>query len=133
MVNLDVGLLEKPPILYFLQQETKRQNCGFYIQLEDPLSSLLFLLISKVLGAIINKLYDNGHFEGFMVGKDKSHIPILQYADDTILFCKYDEAMLLKLKKAINLFEWCSGQKVNLDKSALSGVNVGEKDLLQKT
>ena len=29
------------------------------------------------------------------------------------------------------MFEWCSGQKVNWDKSALSGVNVGDEELLQ--
>ena len=84
-----------------------------------PLSPFVFLLISKVRGTITNKLHDNGHLEGFMVGKDRVHIPILQYADDTILFCKDDEPMLLKLKEAINLFEWCSGQKVNWDKSEL--------------
>ena len=96
----------------------------------DPLSPFLFLLVSKVLGAIINKLHDNGHFERFMVGKDSVHIPILQYADDTIPFCKDDEAMQLKLKEAINLFELCSGQKVNWDKSALRGFNMGDDELL---
>ena len=39
--------------------------------------------------------------------------------------------MLIKLKVAIKLFEWCSYQKVNWDKSALSEVDVGDEDLLQ--
>ena len=50
----------------------------------------------------------------------------------SFLFCKYDERMLLKLKEAIRLFEWCSGQKVNWKKLALSGVNVSEDALFQK-
>lgn len=40
-----------------------------------PFSPFLFLLVSEVLGTIINKLYTNGHFEGFMVGKENVHIP----------------------------------------------------------
>ncbi|KAA0068192.1 mediator of RNA polymerase II transcription subunit 8 isoform X2 [Cucumis melo var. makuwa] len=39
--------------------------------------------------------------------------------------------MLLKLREAIRLFEWCSDQKVNWEKSVLSGVNVPEDVLLQ--
>ena len=85
----------------------------------------------QVLGAIINKLYVNGHYEGFVTGKEKIHIPILQYTDDTLLFCKYDEDLLLKLKEAIRLFEWSSGQKINRNKSALRGVNVDDEDLSQ--
>ena len=62
----------------------------------DPLSPLLFLLVSEVLGAIINKLYILGHYECFVVGKEKIHIPILQYTDDILLFCKYDEDIHLQ-------------------------------------
>ncbi|TYJ99950.1 tryptophan--tRNA ligase [Cucumis melo var. makuwa] len=39
--------------------------------------------------------------------------------------------MLLKLKEAIKLFKWCLGQKLNWEKSALSGVNIPEDILLQ--
>lgn len=58
----------------------------------DPLSPFLFRLVSEILGAIINKLYVNGQYEGFIVGKEKIHIPLLQYANDTLLFCKYEYA-----------------------------------------
>ena len=44
-----------------------------------------------------------GQFEGFLVGKDVI-LPLLQFADDTLLFCKYDVKMLLKVKDAIRLF-----------------------------
>lgn len=45
-------------------------------------------------------------FEGFVVGKDKVHVSILQFADHILLFCKYDDGMLNVLTKAIELFEW---------------------------
>ncbi|KAA0040202.1 clip-associated protein [Cucumis melo var. makuwa] len=53
--------------------------------------------------------------------------------NDTLLFGKYDEKMLLKLKDVIRLFKWCSGQKVNWEKSTLSSANVVEDDLVQTT
>ena len=47
----------------------------------------------------------------------------------TFLFCKHGEGMLVKLKDTLELFEWCSGQKINWEKSAFSGVNVSEEEL----
>lgn len=52
----------------------------------DPLSSFLFILVSEVLDALIENLHQNGLYEGFVVGKDKIHVPILQFADYTLLF-----------------------------------------------
>lgn len=72
-------------------------------------------------------------FEEFIVGKKKVHVPILQFAEDTLLFCKYDDGMLTNLRQTIALFEWCSGQKVNWEKSALFGINVEDKKLLSTT
>lgn len=92
-----------------------------------PLSPFLFLLVSKVLSSLIARLHDRGVYEGFRVGRDKIHVSILQYADDTLIFCKDDDDMLAKLKEIIDLYEWCSGQKVNWEKSALVGVNMEEQ------
>lgn len=66
----------------------------------------------------------------FVLGKDNIHIPILQFVDDTLFFCKYVSSALDNLKQTIKLFEWCSGQKVNWDKSTLCGVDVDEMELL---
>lgn len=95
----------------------------------DPLSPFLNLLVSEVLGTLLNKLVVNGRYEGFVVGKEKFQIPIVQFAEDTLLFCMYDESMLMKWKATITLFEWCSRQKVNWEKSALYEVNVEEDEL----
>lgn len=89
----------------------------------NPLSPFLFLLVGEVLGTLIENLHQNGFYEGFVVGMDKIHVPILQFKDDTLLFCKYDN-MLENLKQTIKLFEWCSGQKVNWDELTLCGINV---------
>lgn len=86
--------------------------------------------ILKVLGALLDKLHGNRLFEGFVMGRERIHVPILQYADDTLLFCKYDDSMLEKLRQTLELFEWCLGQKINWEKSALYGVNIDENKLL---
>lgn len=76
------------------------------IKQRDPLSPFLFFLVSEVLGALINKLFENGHYERFVIVKEKIHIPTLQFADDTFQFCKCDKEMLIKPKKAIMLIKW---------------------------
>ena len=64
------------------------------------------------------------------MGRERVHAPILQFAGDTLIFCKYDDDMLDNLCKTIELFEWCSGQKVNWEKSAICGLNIDENKVL---
>lgn len=52
----------------------------------DPLSSFLFLLVSDVLSALMDKVCGSGFYECFIVGKDKIHISLLQFEEDTLLF-----------------------------------------------
>ena len=58
----------------------------------DLLSPFLFLLVAEVLGALLNMLVANGHYEGFVVGKEKEHILILQFPGDTLLFASMMKA-----------------------------------------
>ena len=90
----------------------------------------LFLLVSEVLSGLLSRLHDKGKYEGFIVGKDAVHVSLLQFADDTLLFCKYDNDMLENLRKTIEFFEWCSGQKVNWEKLALCGINIEDNKLI---
>lgn len=41
------------------------------------------------------------------MGRDKVHVSILQFADETILFCKYDNGMLDVIIKIIGMV-FCS-------------------------
>lgn len=38
-------------------------------------------------------IFSKGLFEGFKVGVDNTHVSLLQFEDDTLLFCKYDDSM----------------------------------------
>lgn len=92
---------------------------------------LLFLLISEVLSALIARLHEKRKFEGFIMGKDRIHVSILQFANDTLISCKYEDEMIENLRKTIELFAWCFGQKVSWEKSALCGINVDDNKLIE--
>lgn len=57
-------------------------------------------------------------------------IYLLQFADDTLIFCKYNDEMLENLRKTIELFKWCSSQKVNWEKSALCGIKIEDNKII---
>ena len=76
---------------------------------------------------MFHQIHVKGMFEGFIVGKDKVHVSLLQFVDDTLIFCKNDEAMMEILRKTLVLCEWCSGQKVNWKRSAICGINIEER------
>lgn len=119
-----MGCIKNPRFLVFINRRPRgRIFASRGIRQGDPLSPFLFLLISEILGG-------NVLFEGFVVGKERTHVSILQFTDDTLLSCKYDDGMLDKLRQTLELFEWCSGQKINWEKSALYGVNIDDNKLL---
>lgn len=74
----------------------------------DPLSPVLFLLISDVQSSLLDNIHEKGIFEGFIVGRNSVYIFHLQFADATLIFCK-DDGMVEILFKIIKAFEWQSG------------------------
>ena len=80
-----------------------RQGC--------PLSGLLFVLAVEALSSAIRSRSD---ITGIQVGNKE--VKLSQYADDTTTFCK-DEFSLGRLLEVLNLFEECSGLRLNSSKS----------------
>lgn len=70
----------------------------------DPLSPFLFLLVSEVLSSLITNLHMKSLYEEFKIEKDNIHVHLLQFADDTLIFCKFDEDMLRNLRKTLENF-----------------------------
>lgn len=54
----------------------------------------------------------------------------MSYTNDTLLFCKDNDSMLITLRRAVELFEWISGQKVNQEKSTFCGISMEEDKLV---
>ncbi|RVW97045.1 Transposon TX1 uncharacterized 149 kDa protein [Vitis vinifera] len=54
----------------------------------DPLSPFLFTLVADVLSRMLFRAEETGLTEGFSVGRDRTRVSLLQFADDTIFFSK---------------------------------------------
>ena len=67
--------------------------------------------------------------EGFKVGRNRTRVPHLQFADDTIFFSNSCAEELKTLKSLLLVFRQISGLKVNRDKSNLFGINLDQNHL----
>ena len=61
-----------------------------------------------------------------IVGRDKTRVSILQFADDTIFFSKVSPEILHNHKLILLVFEQLSRLKINLGKNIFSAINVSQ-------
>lgn len=64
----------------------------------DPLSPFLFNLVGDSLSKMLMKAVNKGLVRGLLENFKEGGIVSLQYADDTILFAKAEESILVNLK-----------------------------------
>ena len=95
----------------------------------DPLSPFLFTLVADVLSKMLLREEERNSLEGFRVGRNKTKVSHLQFADDTIFFSNTREEDLQTLKSLLLVFGHISGLKVNLDKSNIYGINLDQNHL----
>jgi hypothetical protein len=67
------------------------------LQQGDPLSPILFNIITNMLAIIINRAKEDGQVNGLIPHLVDGGVSILQYADDKIIFLDHD------LEKALNM------------------------------
>ncbi|RVW92960.1 Transposon TX1 uncharacterized 149 kDa protein [Vitis vinifera] len=91
----------------------------------DPLSPFLFTLVADVLSRLMIRVEETGITEGFFVGRNRTRVSLLQFADDTIFFSKASMEHLQNLKIIILVFGQVSGLKINLEKNTISGLPLG--------
>jgi hypothetical protein len=94
----------------------------------DPLSSILFNLVSDGLSRMIDRAVSRGLVKGLLGDFRSGGIVSLQHADDTILFSKTEESALRNLKCILMLYEQLSGMRVNFHKSELLPINLDLED-----
>ena len=106
--------------------------CGFFgstrgLGQGDLLSPLLFVLVMKALGRMLDKAVHVGCMLGFNVGNLEGRSMVvshLLFADDTLIFCEADLDQILILCMILIWFEAMLGLKINLGKSELVLVGV---------
>ena len=97
--------------------ESFKIDCG--VKQGDPLSPLLFTLIVELISR--NKICK----EDFIPKINDFHLPILMYADDTVLFSKTEEG-LYKWLKVLDKLKKATGLELNLNKTNI----MNNKDIL---
>ena len=85
----------------------------------DPLSLFLFTTVADELSRMLLRAKERSLLEGFRVGRNRTRVSHLQFADDTIFFPNTCEEDLQTLKSLLLVFGHISGLKVNLDKCNL--------------
>ncbi|RVW80860.1 putative ribonuclease H protein [Vitis vinifera] len=95
----------------------------------DPLSPFLFTIVADVLSRMLLKAEERNVLEGFKVGRNRTRVSHLQFADDTIFFFSSREEDMMTLKNVLLVFGHISGLKVNLDKSNIYGINLEQNHL----
>ena len=90
----------------------------------DPLSPFLFILAVEALNVILVEAKNKNIFNGNEVGKDKTYISHLQFADDALIMGEWSLTNAKNLSRILTCFHLASGLKVNFNKSKLFGVGV---------
>jgi hypothetical protein len=91
----------------------------------DPLSPLLFVLITEALSRMMTRAGEEGLVSGFQVGSlDNSLLKIshLLFADDTLIFSDANPNHIFNIRLLFTWFEAVSGLKINLCKSEMVSV-----------
>ncbi|RVW61143.1 Transposon TX1 uncharacterized 149 kDa protein [Vitis vinifera] len=67
----------------------------------DPLSPFLFTIVADVLSRMLLKAEERNVLEGFRVGRNRTRVSHLQFADDTIFFSSTREEDMMTLKSVL--------------------------------
>jgi hypothetical protein len=85
----------------------------------DPLSPFLFNSVVQCLTKMVLEAQSNDLVVGLCPDLIDKGVPIMQYADDTVLCFSHDLEKALNIKLLLYLFELMSGLKINFQKSEL--------------
>jgi hypothetical protein len=90
----------------------------------DPLSPLLFNLVSDALAAMLDSAKRDSILTGLVPGIFPGGITHLQYADDTVIFIPFDVRQIVATKFLLYCFEEMAGMKINYHKSEIFTVRL---------
>ena len=93
-----------------------------------PLSSLIFLLVTKGLSRFLQDVVRRGELTGLILalGINLRH---MLFVNDILLFCRGTKRDINYLHRGLNLFKTTTGMMINLQKSTLSYFCLDDSDL----
>jgi hypothetical protein len=101
-------------------------HCKRGVRHGDPLSPLLFVLAAYFLQIILNSARLGNQVSLPVPLSGDRDFPILQYADDTLIFMNGGLNELNNLKDVLSNFAISAGLRVNYDKSMMIPINISE-------
>jgi hypothetical protein len=94
----------------------------------DPLSPLLFNLVSDALATMFENAKLTGQIRGLVPNLIEGGLTHLQYADDTIVFLNHDDQSVYNAKFLLYCFENMSGLKINYEKSEVFVLSCSDEE-----
>jgi hypothetical protein len=85
----------------------------------DPLSPYLFLICAEGFSVLLNKAEEMGMLPGVRICHAAPRINHLLFADDSLVLMKASRESARSLQNILQLYEGCSGQTINYEKSAV--------------
>ena len=85
----------------------------------DPISPYLFLICAEAFSFLLNAAEERGQIVGVRVCQEAPSINHLLFADDSLLLFKIDDGSAENLQNGLSLYEDCSVQTINKDKSSI--------------
>lgn len=99
---------------------------GWVKALKDLSDSLPpFCLVLDILSKLILRVEKCGIFWGFLLGRSKMRVILVQFTDNTIFFPRASLNNLQSLKLILLVLGRISGLRINLEKSTLFDINSG--------
>jgi len=95
----------------------------------DSLAPFLFLIAAEGLTGLVREAKRASLFSGMEVDTKRLQVNLLQFADDTLFFCKPSHQNVLAVKAILRSFELVLGLRVNFHKSVVGVVGVSQLTL----
>jgi hypothetical protein len=102
----------------------KSLQCKRGVRQGDPISPLLFVLAADLLQHIINKAHAQELLKLPIPSYENVGFPIIQYADDTLIFLEASQKKLLFLKALLEPFAQSTGLRVNSTNTGMVPLNM---------
>ncbi|KAG8051284.1 hypothetical protein GUJ93_ZPchr0009g2396 [Zizania palustris] len=109
-------------------------KCKRGVRQGDPLSPLLFVIAAELLQIMLNTASSQGIIKAPNCHMEND-FPIIQYADDTLIFVEATQRNIFCIKGLLNTYTNFTGLKINLAKSCLIPLNTEkvQAEILSKT
>ena len=85
----------------------------------DPLSPYLFVICAEGLSALLHDAEEHGRISGVKICQTAPSVSHLLFADDSVILLKARQEEATALHDILELYENCSGQCINTEKSAI--------------